>query len=219
MKPDGHHAIENKQGRKDFFNVHAGNWLENCYTENGGDITESVRQSITRLFTFIPLSDCETVADIGCGDGILVNPILARIGKTARLFEIDCAEEMIKRNKERHRDERITFLTADVMDMPLEAESCDVVIAFSCFPHFENKQGALDTILSMLRPEGVLAIAHFNSSDELNDFHHAAHPAVMEDRLPKAETTAEMAKKSGLQVFQCFEESGFYLVAGKRSVN
>ncbi|MFW6414199.1 MAG: class I SAM-dependent methyltransferase, partial [Verrucomicrobiota bacterium] len=122
-------TIESSDDRKDFFNARAENWLTNCYADEQDNIPDTVKEKIDRLFTLFPLSSGDVVVDLGCGDGILVNPVLHRIGNTGRLFEIDYAEEMIRENQERHQDTRITFLTADVMNLPLQAETCDAVIA------------------------------------------------------------------------------------------
>jgi len=208
-----------KNKRKEFFNDRAGNWLEMCYPDYAQGTSSETVHKFKKLFSLVQLNSGDTVADIGSGSGILVNPILERIGPDGTLIEIDYAEEMIKENKRLHPDPRIRFITADIMHLPVEPKSCDAAIAFCCFPHFENQKTAIKKIHNILKPCGLFAIAHFDSSEELNSFHHSTHQAVMHDSLPPAREAAQMVEESGFIIERAFEEPGFYLVSGKAKVD
>ena len=206
----------NHDDRKQFFNDRAENWTETCYPDYAQGTGNETEEKINRLLSLIPLQAGDTVADIGCGTGILIHHLLDRIGKEGHLIEIDYAEEMVRVNQQNNADERVSFLAEDVMALPLETASCNAAIAFSCFPHFDNQQKALEEIHRILCPGGVLAVGHFDSSEELNHFHHSTHPAVMSDKLPDADSLARMAEKAGFEILQAFEEPGFYFVSARR---
>lgn len=209
-------AVTRNQARREFFNERAPAWMDTCYTDHVPGTAGPVQTKIERLMTHLPLTEGSIVADIGCGAGILVPELLARIGREGRLYEVDFADRMIAENRRRHPDPRIRFLAVDVMDLALDSP-CDAVIVFACFPHFDDQQAALRQLRSLLAANGTLAIAHFASSRELNSFHGTAPPAVADDRLPDAATVADMLRDAGLSVREAFEEPGFYLVSAVKT--
>ena len=156
-----------------------------------------------------------TVLDVGCGSGVQVPYILKRIGHDGRLYELDYAEKMINVNKRLHQDDRITFILADVLDLPLEPESCDVVMCFACFPHLDHKSAAIKTMSRVLKPEGRLAVAHFDSSEQINR-HHSETSAVMHDKLPDEREMKLIFNRAGLQIVCFTDQPGFYLIMGKK---
>lgn len=58
--------------------------------------------------------------------------------------------------------ERISFLPGNAIELPFEAESFDGVFSFESLHHFPNCQNALDEMLRVCRPGGVLVIADLN---------------------------------------------------------
>jgi len=215
IAPSSAAASVHRDDRKQFFNDRAENWTENCYPEHVQGTGRETEKKINRLLSLIPFQTGDTVADLGCGTGILVHPLLERIGKDGHLIEIDYAEEMVRVNQQNNAGERISFLAEDVMNLSLDTASCNVALAFSCFPHFDDQQKALEEINRILCPGGILAVAHFDSSEELNNFHQSTHPAVMSDKLPDPNTLARMAEETGFEILQGFEEPGFYFVSAR----
>jgi ubiquinone/menaquinone biosynthesis C-methylase UbiE len=96
----------------------------------------------------------DIVLDAGCGCGILVLYILNALGEKGHLYELDYAEQMIAINRKLHKDKRITFLTADILDNPLKESGSNVVICFACFPHIENKEKGLHAMTRVLKKGG-----------------------------------------------------------------
>ncbi len=164
-----------------------------------------------RLLSLTPLKTGYCVLDAGCGTGILVPYILDAIGETGTLYELDFAEKMIEINRQIHHNSNIRFIVSDVEYAPLADATCDVVICFSCFPHFQDKGKAIRTIWRILKPQGTLVIAHFNSSDGINHHHKSCH-AVMHDYLPDERTTRTLLGGNGLEIETFIDEPGFYYV-------
>lgn len=202
--------------RKRFFDERAEGWLDMWYKDpETGQHTRFDRE-FGRLFSLVPVPSEGRVLDVGCGSGVLAPYVLQRLSPTGRLVEVDYAESMIAVNRRLHTDERITFQVADVMEMDVASASIDLVLCFSCFPHFERKDESVQRMSSILKPGGRLAVAHFDSSEDLNRHHHK-HDVVMHDMLPTADQMRAYFAGAGLSVDLFLDEPGFYLVLGSKS--
>jgi demethylmenaquinone methyltransferase/2-methoxy-6-polyprenyl-1,4-benzoquinol methylase len=207
--------IERCEARKRFFNERAERWLDMWYKDpDTGQYTRFARD-FERLFSLVPVSPDACILDVGCGSGVLVPHILSRLSPAGRLFEMDCAEQMIAVNRRLHPDPRLTFLAENVQDAGLKPATFDLVLCFACFPHLDRKPEAVCVMSGALKPGGSLAIAHFDSSADLNS-HHRKHDAVMHDMLPDAPEMRGMLADAGLTVDEFLDEPGFYLVRGRK---
>jgi ubiquinone/menaquinone biosynthesis C-methylase UbiE len=206
MKPE-----EIYQMRKQFFNDSADSWLDTWYKNPGSGQYDRHQWDFNRLFTLVALKRGDRVLDAGCGSGILVPMVLERITQTGILYELDFAEKMIETNKNLHTQENIRFLVADVAEAPLEDESCDVILCFSCFPHFHNKERAMLTLSRILKHNGTFVIAHFDSSEGINKHHESCH-AVMHDRLPDQSEMRGLFQGAALSIDLFIDEPGFYCI-------
>jgi len=197
--------------RKQFFNDRADGWMYLWYKDEKTGRHDRYRKDFERLFSIVPLKPGDQVLDVGCGSGALVPWILPGIKETGLLHELDYAEKMIEENKKLHPEKNIRFWVADVANVPLEAESCDAVICFSCFPHFHDKEGSLREMARVLKRGGHLVVAHFGSSDEVRN-HHASCHAVMHDTLPDESAMRELFRCAALNILEFIDEPGFYLI-------
>jgi ubiquinone/menaquinone biosynthesis C-methylase UbiE len=211
-----HKTIEEiYRDRKQFFNDRAGEWLDMCYKNPDSGQLDLHQKNFERLFALVPLKLGDHVMDVGCGSGVLVRMILDRIGSTGIVYELDFAEKMIEENRKLHKEKNIRFIVADVAQAPIEAESCNVIFCFSCFPHFDQKQEVLTSLAHILRSGGTLVLAHFNSAEEINQRHESC-PAVMHDHLPEQASMRRLLEGAALQVDQFIDESGFYCILAKK---
>lgn len=197
--------------RKDFFNDNADGWLDTFYLNPETGKYDRYEKEFARLFDLISLKKGDTVVDAGCGCGVLAPGILDRIGDEGRLYEVDYAEKMIDVNKKLHPDSRIQFLVSSIDSLDISCGSVDSAVCFSCFPHFQDKSKSLEEIKRVLRQGGQITIAHFDSSEGIND-HHRKHECVMHDHLPDESEMRELLKNAGFRVETFVDESGFYCV-------
>lgn len=205
------------EARKDFFNERAEHWMNMWYRNPDTGAYTKFDKEFMRLFSMIPIRKGDSVLDVGCGSGVLVPHILKMISQNGRLYELDYAENMIRVNRKLHPDKRIGFFTADVLNMPLEPDTCNVVICFSCFPHLDDKDDAMKAMTKVLKRGGWLAVAHFDSSDDINRLHKKSESVVMHDRLPGADEMRTLFRNVGLRIKNFIDEQGFYLVLGQRN--
>ncbi|MBU0969998.1 MAG: class I SAM-dependent methyltransferase [Proteobacteria bacterium] len=198
--------------RKEFFNHHAQGWLAAHYKRPETDRFDLHSDRIKQIVSTLALEPDSQVLDVGCGSGVLVPYLLAHLSDQGRLFEMDYAREMIRENKIQHRDDRITFICSDVLDMPFEPAILDAVICFACFPHFQQPERALARMAESLKPGGRLTISHLMSSEELAD-HHTSHTPVSGDTLPPRETMTGFVRDSGLDITAFEDRPGLYLLS------
>jgi ubiquinone/menaquinone biosynthesis C-methylase UbiE len=203
--------------RKQFFNDHAEGWIDKWYRDEQTGRNDRHAQDFKRLFSLLPLQPGDHVLDAGCGSGVLVPFILERITESGILHELDFAEKMIEVNRARHERNNIRFIVSDAENAPLDEASCDMVICFSCFPHFQDKERAVTTLSRTLKPGGVFVVSHFDSSDGINR-HHGSCPAVRHDHLPDEAGMRILFHKSDLDIGVFIDEPGFYcLIARKQA--
>jgi len=206
MMPD-----ESYHARKEYFNNHAENWCEMWYRDKSTGRYDKHEKDFARLFSLLPLWVGAHVLDAGCGTGVLVPFIIDRISSTGILYELDYAEKMIKTNHRLHKQNNIRFLIADAENVPLSAASCDVIICFSCFPHFQDKEKALAEFSRILKPGGFFVLSHFASAAGINK-HHASCHAVKHDHLPAKNVMRSLFRKAALTIETFIDEPGFYFI-------
>jgi demethylmenaquinone methyltransferase/2-methoxy-6-polyprenyl-1,4-benzoquinol methylase len=209
-------STNSHHNRRQFFNERAGQWMDMWNERAGSAEAPELATRFDRLFSLVPIPKDACVLDVGCGSGILVRHILPRLSAAGTLIETDYAERMIAENRRLHNDARISFKTADVMELDLPAGSIDLAMCFCCFPHFERKAEAMKTLARLLKPRGRLAIAHFDSSGELNQ-RHRKHGPVMHDMLPAATDMRQFAEDANLEIDFHLDEPGFYLLLARPS--
>lgn len=194
----------NKSGQQtSFFNNLAASWDEKC-----------THPSSDRLDSIVDLANLGNgnffVLDVGCGTGALIPSLLKVIGDDGRIIAIDPAKEMLSELQRKHPDRRIQARCEALEDCLIEKSSLDAVFCFSVFPHIDDKQKALLNSARMLKPNGLLVIAHINSRDEINAFHKSCSAPVRNDYLPdKTEMTA-LLLKAGFMVELFIDKSGCY---------
>jgi len=113
-----------------------------------------------RLERHVPL-DGATVLDLGTGPGPTA---LAMARRGARVTGMDIAPQQIdaarRSAREQQLDERAEFLVRPAEKTGLPAESFDLVTASQCWVWFDH-DAALREIDRVLRPGGILAVAHY----------------------------------------------------------
>ncbi|MFH2121476.1 MAG: methyltransferase domain-containing protein [Pseudomonadota bacterium] len=201
--------------RKNFFNDHAESWRDMWYKDPATGCHDKHEKDLDRLFSLLPLKPGDHVLDAGCGSGVLVPSILERITSTGILYELDFADKMIETNRSLHEGDNIRFILADAENAPLDDASCDVVICFSCFPHFHDKEKAMTTLSRILKPRGIFAVSHFDSSEGINKHHGSCH-AVMHDHLPDEAAMRALLQTVDLGIDVFIDEPGFYCIIARK---
>lgn len=120
------------------------------YVQQWGEL--ALHQQIPELCNILP---SETVLDIGCGSGAAVRAIAASL-TTGHVTGIDPTPKMLEiaSGIAANNDQRMTFLLAGAEQIPLESDSCDLVIAVNTLHHWVHVDVGLDEVLRVLKPSG-----------------------------------------------------------------
>ena len=118
------------------------------------------------------------VLDIGCGGGILAES-LARLG--ASTVGLDASSEGISvaRQHSKLNNLEIEYVTTTAEDFAKTSRTFDVITAMEIFEHVASPPAFLETLLSLLRPQGWL----FLSTIEASRFARLLTCTIAEDLL------------------------------------
>lgn len=99
--------------------------------------------------------------DVGTGTGDLVFEMLEQSANIL-VDGVDASEPMLElaRRKAEVRDvgDAVSFFKADALELPMESDTYDGIISGFCFRNIEHRQVALQEMLRVLKPNGMLVI-------------------------------------------------------------
>ena len=116
------------------------------------------------------LHEGEVVLDLGSGGGIDVILSAKRVGPTGVAYGLDMTDEMLALALRNAREAGIAnahFLKGVIEDVPLPAESVDVVISNCVVNLSTDKAAVLAEMARVLRPGGRIGISDVVAEDDL----------------------------------------------------
>lgn len=151
------------------------------------------------------------VLDVACGTGVLTPDYLAR--DVASVTAVDISPEMIRRARDKLRDDRVQFLCGDVETLDV-GRDFDAVVVYNAFPHFPDPERLVAHLASLLRPGGVLTVAHGMGRAAI-DGHHKGRASAVSRGLMSAQELAAIFEKH-LTVTTVLSTDEMYQVAGEK---
>ncbi len=106
----------------------------------------------------------DTIVDLGCGTGYVVDGLSQQKGcKAGQLIALDIALPMLQQARNNLNSNAISWLCADVENLPLQLQSVDWVVSSLAFQWCGNLAKALGDIKQSLKPQGQLAFTTFGT--------------------------------------------------------
>jgi arsenite methyltransferase len=117
------------------------------------------------------LHEGETVLDLGSGGGIDVILSAKRVGPSGRVFGLDMTDEMLALARANAHEAGVTnaiFLKGVIEEVPLPADSVDVVISNCVINLSTDKAAVLTEIARVLKPGGRVGVSDIVAEDRLS---------------------------------------------------
>ena len=117
------------------------------------------------------LREGETVLDLGSGGGIDVILSAKRVGPTGTAYGLDMTDEMLALGRQNAADAGVAnvhFLKGIIEQIPLPADSVDVVISNCVINLSTDKAAVLTEIARVLKPGGRVGVSDVVAEDRLS---------------------------------------------------
>jgi ubiquinone/menaquinone biosynthesis C-methylase UbiE len=191
-----------------FFNEKAGIWDK---------ITVHNPKKVQYITELIGIRSNDKILDVGTGTGIMI-PFYEKYLVDGRVVAVDYSEKMIEVARSKYPEKEhpmVSYVVSDVYELKYDADF-DVVVCYSCFPHFVDQPLALKILSKALKKGGRLVVAHSDSAKTINGVHMNGGVEIGNDFLPSMELLKQMMKESGLVVtFERDDEDYFICIARK----
>jgi len=194
--------------KQEFFNERAERWDE---------ISVHNLEKVQYITEKLEIQSNDKILDIGTGTGIMI-PFYEKYLVDGSVVAVDYSEKMIEVARSKYPEKehpRVSFRVCDVYNLEYDADF-DLVVCYSCFPHFADQPLALKILTKALKKGGRLAVAHSDSAKKINGVHMNGGVEVGNDFLPSMDRLKQMMNESGLTVtFERDDESYFVCIAKK----
>lgn len=192
-----------------YFNERAAGWDQL--------LDDETLQRLDGIINGLNIQPGSKILDVGTGTGVLIPFLQKALEGSGSIVALDLAEEMLKRAKEKHGERQIRYVMGDIAAAPFTENFFDEVICNSCFPHFQNKRGAVQEMFRILKPGCRAVVCHTMSREQLDSMHKALDSVVYADRLPDNDTMRSLFQEAGFDDLAISDWSAGYLLTARKN--
>ena len=156
----------------------------------------------------------DRVLDVGCGTGILVEPLQKKGVRDYLGLDISAGMATVFRSKY----PELSFIIGDFAQASIKCASRSRVIIFNAFPHFPDEAEVFAQAFRILIPGGTLTIAHSMNREALDEHHRHAGIAVQDHVLIADDAFHRLYGEAGFTNVTVENSTLFYSSGRKPSV-
>jgi arsenite methyltransferase len=173
------------------------------------------------------LREGETVLDLGSGGGIDVLLSARRVGPTGKAYGLDMTDEMLalaRENQAKAGVENVEWLRGQIEEVPLPAETVDVVISNCVINLSADKPRVIAEAARVLRPGGRFAVSDVIADEDMDDatkadmrqFTGCIAGALTRGEFEEALTGAGFAEVEITETHRVHEHAGSAIVRARK---
>jgi demethylmenaquinone methyltransferase/2-methoxy-6-polyprenyl-1,4-benzoquinol methylase len=151
------------------------------------------------------------VLDVACGTGVLFPDYLAR--DVGSLTAVDISPEMVRIARSKYPEDKVTVCCGDVEELDFDKQF-DCIVVYNAFPHFPEPAQLIESLAGLLKPGGILTVAHGMSRAAI-DRHHEGRASRVSVGLMHEDALAAIFRRH-LQLTTKISTDRMYQVAGRK---
>ena len=151
------------------------------------------------------------VLDVACGTGVLFPDYLSR--DVGSLTAVDISPEMVRIAREKFPGDKVTVCCGDVEELDFDKQF-DCIVVYNAFPHFPEPAQLIQSLSGLLKPGGILTVAHGMSRAAI-DRHHEGRASKVSVGLMHEDALAAIFRRH-LQLTTKISTDRMYQVAGRK---
>lgn len=159
----------------------------------------------------------DKILDVGTGTGIMISFYKDRIGN-GTVTAVDYSEKMLSVARTKYPESmypNIEYRVCDVHDLDYDGVY-DIVVSYSCFPHFKDKKRAANRFFKAVKPGGRVVIAHSSSADCINGIHKEVGGDISKDILPSMEDLICLMEGEGFSTSFTQDDDEYYIYIAEK---
>lgn len=115
----------------------------------------------------------DVVADVGAGTGAFMEPLVEAVGETGQVVAVEISIRFVERLRQVADEagyDNVTAVFSSLTSATLPPASVDAMIVIDTYHHFDDHEAMLASMLSALRPGGVLTVVDYDRHDGARDW-------------------------------------------------
>lgn len=164
---------------------------------------------INKILDIAGIKNCADVLDVACGTGVLFPDYLAR--NVGSLTAIDISPEMARIAQSKFPEVQVVCGDVETADFD---KKFDCIVVYNAFPHFPDPENLIKVLSNLLKPGGMLTVAHGMSRAQI-DRHHEGTASKVSVGLMHEDALAEIFAKY-VTVTEKISDDKMYAVCGTK---